>query len=404
MTSQLLRKHRTTRWNIPATNNRKRFHGTTSSSGTLCLFICSVFLIGTATAQQSSAPVLKQTPNVAAKPNGPTTPIPPVPGTQLSQALKQSRALLNGLRKSRNAATIPAPSAATPILQTNDILLTSEEDGLAGVASFSGMSLVLDERQDVPLTPVPAPPRPNTDAAGSSDSSHTFAVPQHYSGNQRGHGTAANLRKQRRKSRSFHDRITRWTAGMIEFYDPDFEEPYDTDDYEMKILLVSGEEENAEEPPEEPQGSGLLSRKISDIKPSLDYAWGAYTDAQLPDDFHERMDNGTYVAKLAPRTVLQWAPSNLWYHPLYFEDPGLERYGHTRHPIIQPFASTGRFFGQVVGLPYQVALHPFHSREYALGYYQPGEWAPKKKYQIPFNEEAAASEFLWITALVLLIP
>ena len=51
-----------------------------------------------------------------------------------------------------------------------------------------------------------------------------------------------------------------------------------------------------------------------------------------------------------------------------------------------------------------MTLKPPMSREFALGYYQPGEWAPKKKYQIPFNEEAAATEFLWVTGLILLIP
>jgi len=347
--------------------------------------------------------VLKPVPVDGVKSAGPTA---PVPTPQLSPAITQSRVLLNGFRNSRNATTVPASQARASRLQTNNILLTAEEDGLAGVASFPGMP---GETRPVPvpLTSVPEPPQQTT-VEDSGEASHRNIVPQHFpakSGTQSRYKTDSGLRKQRRKSRSFHDRITRWTGGMIEFYDPDFKEPYDTEDYEMKILVVSGEEESSEQvTASESQGSGLLSRKISDIKPSLDYAWGAYTDAQLPDDFHERMDNGTYVAKLAPRTVLQWTPSNLWYHPLYFEDPGLERYGHTRHPVIQPFASTGRFFGQVVGLPYQVALHPFHSREYALGYYQPGEWAPKKKYQIPFNEEAVASEFLWVTALVLLIP
>gem|GEM_PF-1890982 len=402
-------------------------------TGILCLTICGTFVIGPATAQQGSAPVQKRASTVATNPAeaefvnkliaqntgvksaGPTTPVPAVPTPKSSQALARSRALLNNLRNSRNAATIPTPATATPELQANGILLTAEEDNAAGVASFSNMSLVFDEGQAGAPTPLTDSPRSISEddlsVADVGDGSHTYAVPQHFSFNsgkqkrQFAHAAASKQRKQRRKSRSFHDRITHWTAGMIEFYDPDFEEPYDTDDYEMKILLVSGEEETSVKvTDEQSQGTGLLSRKISDIKPSLDYAWGEYTDAQLPDDFHKRMDHGTYVETLAPRTVLQWAPSNLWYHPLYFEDPGLERYGHTRHPLIQPFASTGRFFGQVAGLPYQVALHPWKSREYALGYYQPGEWAPKKRYQIPFNEEAAASEFLWITALILLIP
>ena len=198
---------------------------------------------------------------------------------------------------------------------------------------------------------------------------------------------AAKMKRQaRRASRPF-----------VEYYEPE-----DVDDYNMPILLVANEEEAIQQP--EPQTSGLLARKLSHIKPTLDYAWGEVALEQLPDDFHQKLDNGPYVEKFAPRTVVQWAPTNLWYYPLYFEDPQLERYGHTHRPWLQPFVSSGRFMVQTVGLPYQMTLHPPTCREYALGYYQPGEWAPKKKYQVPWNEEAAATEFLWIMGLVLLVP
>ena len=102
--------------------------------------------------------------------------------------------------------------------------------------------------------------------------------------------------------------------------------------------------------------------------------------------------------------MLQWAPTNFYHYPLYFEDPSLERYGHTYHPLIQPFASTGRFATQLVGLPYQMTLHPIASREYALGYYRPGECAPKKHYQIPFNEEATLMQVAIIAGLIIVIP
>lgn len=198
-------------------------------------------------------------------------------------------------------------------------------------------------------------------------------------------------------------KFRRFAGKFIEFYDPELERP-DVQDYQRSTLLVGQTNEVAPPPPEDRLKVDILSRKITDIKPTLNYAWGDYKPEDLPEDFFTDANPEPYVDRVAPRTVLQWEPTNLWYYPLYFEDVGLERYGHTRKPWLQPLVSTGRFFGQVVGLPYQMALHPPKSREFALGHYQPGEWAPKKRYRIPFNEEAAASQFLWVTALVLLVP
>ncbi len=147
-----------------------------------------------------------------------------------------------------------------------------------------------------------------------------------------------------------------------------------------------------------------LTRDITKIQPTLSYALEGIREDQLPDDFFERMDNGAYVSRSNAPTVLQWAPTNLYHNPLYFEDPALERYGHTYHPLIQPFASSGRFATQLVGLPYQMVLHPVHSKEYALGYYRPGDYAPKKLYQIPFNEEASLMQIAVVAGLILIFP
>lgn len=184
---------------------------------------------------------------------------------------------------------------------------------------------------------------------------------------------------------------------------------FDVDDYHMPILLVAASDEASESQDDDLQdrdnpAAGLLSRKLTDIQPTLAYAYGEKDARVLPEAFYKKIDHGVYEQQVGPKMVLQWEPTNLWYHPLYFQDTGLERYGHTHKPWVQPFVSTGTFFGQVVTLPYRMTLDPPHCQQYALGYYQPGEWAPKKKYQLPFNEEAAATQFLWMTGFFLLIP
>jgi hypothetical protein len=191
------------------------------------------------------------------------------------------------------------------------------------------------------------------------------------------------------------------------------EHDYDVDIYDQKPIAVASAQVNlpingpaatndsndADEP-----GKNRLKTDIRKIRPTLSYAMRNIEESQLPEGFHQKLDQGEYVVRQASPAVLQWAPTNMYYHPLYFEDPSLERYGHTYHPVVQPFASAGRFATQLVGLPYQMALHPVHSREYALGYYRPGECAPKKHYQIPFNEEAAIVQAAAMVGFFLIFP
>ncbi len=191
------------------------------------------------------------------------------------------------------------------------------------------------------------------------------------------------------------------------------EHDYDVDVFDQKPIAVASSQISVPQVPlnetknakdaDEP-GKNRLKTDIRKIRPTLSYAMRNIEESQLPAGFHEKLDNGQYVARQASPAVLQWAPTNLYYHPLYFEDPSLERYGHTYHPVVQPFASAGRFATQLVGLPYQMALHPVHSREYALGYYRPGECAPKKHYQIPFNEEAAVVQAAAMVGFFLIFP
>lgn len=116
------------------------------------------------------------------------------------------------------------------------------------------------------------------------------------------------------------------------------------------------------------------------------------------------LGGGPWAGRCYPDSMFAWAASNLYHYPLYFEDPALERYGHTYPCVVQPFVSVGRFSTQLVGLPYQMTIDPVCKKKYALGWYRPGECAPKLCYQIPFNAKAAAVEGAFITGMFYLIP
>ena len=59
---------------------------------------------------------------------------------------------------------------------------------------------------------------------------------------------------------------------------------------------------------------------------------------------------------------------------------------------------------QLVGLPYQMTIDPVYRRRYSLGWYRPGECAPKLHYQIPFSTRAAAVQAGVLTGLFFVVP
>jgi hypothetical protein len=92
-----------------------------------------------------------------------------------------------------------------------------------------------------------------------------------------------------------------------------------------------------------------------------------------------------------------WEPSNMYHLPLYFEDFCLERYGHTRHYLLQPVVSTSIFAVQLLGLPYQASIDPIWKKRYTLGWHRPGKFVPYKYYQVPWNTQAAATQAAFVT-------
>ena len=116
------------------------------------------------------------------------------------------------------------------------------------------------------------------------------------------------------------------------------------------------------------------------------------------------LGSGVYEGRVIPDTVFNWQASNLYHNPLYFEDPALERYGHTHNDFVQPFVSVGRFGVQLLGLPYQMTIDPVRKKMFTLGWYRPGEWAPYKHYRIPWNREAAVRQAGVVTGLIFAVP
>lgn len=130
-------------------------------------------------------------------------------------------------------------------------------------------------------------------------------------------------------------------------------------------------------------------------------ACGPNKDHLCPEELWE---GGPYMPRMFDPSCFTWAATNLWYNPLYFEDVALERYGHTWCPLIQPAVSVGRFGAQVVTLPYHMAMDPLCKKEYALGYYRPGDCAPKLCYQPPLSLRGGIAQAGVVTGLFFIIP
>ena len=156
--------------------------------------------------------------------------------------------------------------------------------------------------------------------------------------------------------------------------------------------------------PEPDASTDTDSRQIGEIQPSLDYAWGDVDKDSVPENFALNTDDVPVTRVIESPLLLQWKASDVWYHPLYFEDPALERYGHTYDKHIQYVLSPVKFIGDAVMLPYKSTLRPHGSREYPLGWYRPGECTPHFKYRPAWNGEAAVNQALAVTGLFFLIP
>jgi hypothetical protein len=161
-------------------------------------------------------------------------------------------------------------------------------------------------------------------------------------------------------------------------------------------------------------------RPITDIQPFFDYSPNGedpckqlcpVPEGLCPDDPNRlcpeplEMPMAGSAERFFPHLEFYWSASNLYHNPLYFENPALERYGHVHfNDCVEPAYSMARFGAQFVGLPYQMALDCACRRQYALGWYRPGDFAPKLIYQPPLNARAAGTAAAFYTGLFFLVP
>lgn len=148
-------------------------------------------------------------------------------------------------------------------------------------------------------------------------------------------------------------------------------------------------------------------RRISDINPQNDFDRDTEIKqyaAEKAREFNVRFGGDTYEPRNFPDTALCWAVPHTKYYPLYFQDPALERYGHTHHHLIQPVISSARMSAQLVMMPYQLAMVPPWELHGPLGWYRPGDVVPKLRYPFPWNTKAALVEAAAVTGFIYVIP
>jgi len=114
------------------------------------------------------------------------------------------------------------------------------------------------------------------------------------------------------------------------------------------------------------------------------------------------LEDEQYAGRSWSQTCFEWKASALCHKPLYFEEVGLERYGHA--VVLQPAVSAARFFATVPLLPYEMGMRPPWECVYPLGHYRPGSCAPYYIPPVPVSLRGGLMEAGVVTGLVYIIP
>ncbi len=100
-----------------------------------------------------------------------------------------------------------------------------------------------------------------------------------------------------------------------------------------------------------------------------------------------------------------WDSTGSFHQPLYFENPNSERYGLHHGKWIQPVVEAGRFYGNILILPYRFGSERFCERQYVLGHYRPGDSVPCiHQGTLRRSWRGAAFQAAAATGLVFIVP
>jgi len=117
-----------------------------------------------------------------------------------------------------------------------------------------------------------------------------------------------------------------------------------------------------------------------------------------------RLEGETYQPRRFASTTFTWKAAGYCHKPLYFEDWNLERYGHSRGVLADPWISAAHFFVSLPVLPYKMGVQAPWECVYPLGYYRPGSCAPWTCPAVPISARGFAVEAATITGIVFLLP
>ncbi|MGL4513175.1 MAG: hypothetical protein ACRCT8_08795 [Lacipirellulaceae bacterium] len=104
-----------------------------------------------------------------------------------------------------------------------------------------------------------------------------------------------------------------------------------------------------------------------------------------------------------------WASPAYYHKPLYFEQPNVERYGHSfalgpHDNLTQSAVSAAHFFATVPVLPYKIGAKPICEPDYTLGAYRPGSCNPSHATKPRFSWRGLAFQGVATTGLVFFVP
>ena len=113
--------------------------------------------------------------------------------------------------------------------------------------------------------------------------------------------------------------------------------------------------------------------------------------------------SGVFTDRKWDTTLFTWKASSLCHKPLYFEEVGLERYGHSLNPLVQPIFSGVHFFATIPLLPYMMGVYPPNECQYVLGYYRMGDCAPWMVPPFPLSLRGAFFEAVGVVCPILIV-
>ena len=199
------------------------------------------------------------------------------------------------------------------------------------------------------------------------------------------------------EQRAAEQRVTEPTVSK----QPATEQP--TTEQTEQLATPAAEADSAEKPASATLAHERAMTDISaDIRPPAGPMPGATAEEILPGV--EPAWDGPWMRQAWGASNVAWAPTALCHRPLYFEELGLERHGHTVSPILQPAFSGAHFLACVAILPYKAGIeHPWECI-YTLGHYRPGSPAPRLRYRPPWQVNAAVLQGAAVTGLVFGVP